>query len=141
MTHVSEERSMAGDSEVDGHHEPARAPTSSAASESTHSGPVALRCPTCAADCPAAARYCPWCGSELRSDLGGTERRIVTTLFADIVGFTALSELHDPEDVHAGLHAYFAMARATIERFGGSVEKFIGDAVTGVFGLPSPTRG
>ena len=64
------------------------------------------------------------------------ERRTVTTLFCDLVGFTAMSEAADPEDVDACLRAYGARARALIERHGGTVEKFIGDAVVGVFGIP-----
>jgi class 3 adenylate cyclase/tetratricopeptide (TPR) repeat protein len=64
------------------------------------------------------------------------ERRVVTALFCDLVGFTAASESADPEDVNAMLGGYFAVARAAIERFGGTVTKFIGDAVVGVFGVP-----
>ncbi len=62
---------------------------------------------------------------------------MVTALFCDLVGFTAASESADPEDVNAMLGGYFAVARAAIERFGGTVEKFIGDAVVGVFGVPT----
>ncbi|MEI6726809.1 MAG: adenylate/guanylate cyclase domain-containing protein, partial [Actinomycetes bacterium] len=65
-----------------------------------------------------------------------TERKVVTTLFADLVGFTALGERHDPEDVDAALRGYYALARTIIERFGGVVEKYIGDAVVGLFGGP-----
>jgi class 3 adenylate cyclase len=64
------------------------------------------------------------------------ERRIVSVLFADLVGFTPLSERLDPEDVAAIQDAYFAATRDTIERYGGTVEKFIGDAVMAVFGAP-----
>ncbi len=66
----------------------------------------------------------------------GEERKVVTSLFCDLVGFTATSEAADP-DVDKMLAAYFAMARAQIEAFGGIVEKFIGDAVVGVFGVPA----
>ncbi|HET9648287.1 MAG TPA: AAA family ATPase, partial [Microlunatus sp.] len=65
------------------------------------------------------------------------ERKVVTALFCDLVGFTALSESADPEDVDRMLTRYFAMARSAIEAFGGVVEKFIGDAVVGVFGVPA----
>ncbi|MGH2455989.1 MAG: ATP-binding protein [Candidatus Limnocylindria bacterium] len=65
------------------------------------------------------------------------ERRIVTALFCDLVGFTASSENADPEDVDRMLSAYAAMARREIEYHGGVVEKFIGDAVVGVFGVPT----
>jgi len=64
------------------------------------------------------------------------ERRIVTVLFADLVGFTPLSERLDAEDVAAIQDAYFAVTRETIERYGGVVEKFIGDAVMAAFGIP-----
>src|SRR3989442_12466963 len=64
------------------------------------------------------------------------ERRIVTVLFADLVGFTALSERLDAEDVSLVQDAYFAAVRETIERHGGQLEKFIGDAAMAVFGAP-----
>src|SRR5918999_5241421 len=67
---------------------------------------------------------------------GGSERRIVTVLFGDLVGFTTLSEQHDPEDVAIVQDAYFAAVRDTLGRYGGSIEKFIGDAVMAVFGVP-----
>src|ERR1700694_3905683 len=65
------------------------------------------------------------------------ERRHVTVLFADLVGFTALSEQRDAEDVRELLSRYFATARTIIARYGGTVEKFIGDAVMAVWGVPS----
>jgi class 3 adenylate cyclase len=64
------------------------------------------------------------------------ERRIVTILFADLVGFTSLSERLDAEDVATVQSAYFATVRETIERYGGRLEKFIGDAAMAVFGVP-----
>src|SRR2546423_13422502 len=64
------------------------------------------------------------------------ERRIVTVLFADLVGFTSLSERLDAEDVSLVQDAYFDAARETIERHGGQLEKFVGDAVMAVFGAP-----
>jgi len=67
----------------------------------------------------------------------GEERRIVSVLFVDMVGSTARAEKLDPEDIRVYLDAYFASVRAEIERFGGRVEKFIGDAVMGVFGAPT----
>ena len=87
---------------------------------------------------PAGARFCPCCGvplAEARPE--ATERKVVTTLFADLVEYTAFGERHDPEDVDAALRAYFDLARTIIERFGGVVEKFIGDAVVGLFGVPA----
>ena len=65
-----------------------------------------------------------------------SERRVASLLFADLVGFTPLSESRDPEAVRELLSAYFDRARAVVERYGGTVEKFIGDAVCAVFGVP-----
>jgi class 3 adenylate cyclase/tetratricopeptide (TPR) repeat protein len=65
-----------------------------------------------------------------------TERRVVTVLFVDLVGYTRLAEQLDPEDVSRLLTPYYGSVRAELERFGGTVEKFIGDAILGVFGAP-----
>src|SRR5881227_4318194 len=65
------------------------------------------------------------------------ERKIVTVLFADLVGFTARAEQLDPEDVEAILRPYHERLRRELERFGGTVEKFIGDAVMALFGAPT----
>ena len=93
-------------------------------------------------------KFCPECGTPVSAEANrvGEERRVVTALFCDLVGFTAASEKADPEDVDRMLTAYFAMARARIEGHGGVVQKFIGDAVVGVFGVPvahedDPERG
>src|SRR5919109_3840996 len=67
---------------------------------------------------------------------GRRERKVVTVLFADLVGFTARAETLDPEDVEAILRPYHERLRGELERFGGTVEKFIGDAVVAVFGAP-----
>ena len=94
-------------------------------------------CPACRGLLPDGARFCPSCGTRLDASLQeATERKVVTTLFADLVGFTALGERYDPEDVDVALRAYYGLARQVIERFGGIVEKFIGDAVVGLFGIP-----
>src|SRR5215208_7802215 len=77
--------------------------------------------------------------SSARVGPGGSmsiERRIVTVLFADLAGFTPMSERLDAEDVATIQDAYFASVRDTIGRYGGVVEKFIGDAVMAVFGAP-----
>ena len=66
-----------------------------------------------------------------------SERRVTSLLFADLVGFTPLSETRDPEAVRELLSAYFERARAVVERYGGTIEKFIGDAVCAVWGVPS----
>ncbi|HEY8632220.1 MAG TPA: adenylate/guanylate cyclase domain-containing protein, partial [Candidatus Limnocylindrales bacterium] len=65
------------------------------------------------------------------------ERRLVTVLFADVVGSTAMGEALDPEDVRALLGRFFAIARDAIEQHGGQLEKFIGDAVMAVWGTPA----
>src|SRR6202035_5030670 len=65
-----------------------------------------------------------------------SERRLVSVLFADLVGFTSLSEHRDPEEVRELLSRYFDRCRALIERYGGTIEKFIGDAVMAVWGTP-----
>jgi class 3 adenylate cyclase len=65
------------------------------------------------------------------------ERKVVTVLFADLVGFTSRAESLDPEDVHAVLRPYHERLRTELERYGGTVEKFIGDAVMALFGAPS----
>lgn len=69
-------------------------------------------------------------------EASNVDRRIVSVLFADVVGFTPLSERLDPEDVATIQDAYFRATRETIERHGGVVEKFIGEAVMAVFGAP-----
>ena len=88
---------------------------------------------------PGAFPYCPFCGASLSAPARpvAEERKVVTALFCDLVGFTELSESADPEDVDRMLAAYFEVARAQIEAHGGSVQKFIGDAVVGVFGVPA----
>src|SRR6187551_2836198 len=64
------------------------------------------------------------------------ERKVISVVFADLVGFTARSESLDPEDVEAFLHPYHQLLRAELEAYGGTVEKFIGDAVVAIFGAP-----
>jgi class 3 adenylate cyclase len=93
-------------------------------------------CPNCAAENPEGARFCNSCGTPLTVVAGREERRIVTVLFADMAGFTARAERLDPEDVRAILNRYYGRLRAEIEPFGGTVEKFIGDAVVAIFGAP-----
>jgi class 3 adenylate cyclase/tetratricopeptide (TPR) repeat protein len=85
------------------------------------------------------AHFCSACGSPVSGRGQGSteERKAVTALFCDLVGFTAASESADPEDVDRVLGAYFGVARAQIEGHGGVVEKFIGDAVVGIFGVPA----
>ena len=99
-----------------------------------------VACPSCRTESPVGFRFCPACATPLGTAAAVSlpeERKVVTALFCDLVGFTATSESADPEDVDRMLTAYFAMARAQIEAHGGVVEKFIGDAVVGVFGVPA----
>ena len=97
-----------------------------------------LACPACGAENRSGARFCDECGGRLAAPVAAAEeRKVVTTLFCDLVGFTAMSEAADPEDVDALLRNYFARATKVIESHGGTVEKFIGDAVVGVFGVPA----
>jgi predicted ATPase/class 3 adenylate cyclase len=94
-------------------------------------------CPSCGWEAPEGARFCAFCGAALAFEPAGREeRKVVSVVFVDLVGHTARSEAADPEDVRALLAPYHARARAELERFGGRVEKFIGDAVMAVFGAP-----
>src|SRR5438874_1766230 len=93
-------------------------------------------CPACGQENPAAAKFCLECGAALAADVRREERKVVTVFFADLVGFTQRAELLDPEDVRALLRGYHQHLRGELELFGGTVEKFIGDAVVAVFGAP-----
>jgi class 3 adenylate cyclase/tetratricopeptide (TPR) repeat protein len=111
-------------------------------------------CSNCGALLPAGAKFCAECGVATGATEGSTagsapldaaaelsrepvaERRLVSVLFADLVGFTTASEVRDAEDTREHLTRYFELARERIERYGGTVEKFIGDAVMAVWGAP-----
>ena len=94
-------------------------------------------CPSCGEENPERARFCLACGAGLAEPVSaGEERKVVSVLFVDLVGFTDRSDRADPEDVRATLRPYHERVKADIERFGGTVEKFIGDAVMAVFGAP-----
>ncbi len=94
-------------------------------------------CPSCARANADDARFCSGCGTALATPSPvREERKVVTCLFCDLVGFTARAERMDPEDVRRLLQPYHASVRSELERFGGTVEKFIGDAVMAVFGAP-----
>src|SRR6059058_3939203 len=97
-----------------------------------------VTCPACGHENPDSSRFCGMCGAALVPVAAPPreERKVVTILFTDLVGSTARAEDLDPEDVSATLSAYYAQLRAELERFGGTVEKFIGDAVMAVFGAP-----
>ncbi len=94
-------------------------------------------CRACGQENPPVARFCLACGASIAEDSAPRdERRVVTVIFVDLVGFTAKAERLDPEEVRAVLGPYHERARREIESFGGVVEKFIGDAVMGLFGAP-----
>ncbi|HET9680448.1 MAG TPA: adenylate/guanylate cyclase domain-containing protein, partial [Candidatus Limnocylindrales bacterium] len=127
--------------------------------------PLAATCPVCGSAVAPGAKFCGSCGSRMpgpgvpssRDDPGrvdatsgrdgpepaqaaphaGTERRVVSVLFADLVGFTAMSAGMDAESVREIQGRYFERAREIVERYGGSIEKFIGDAVMAVWGAPT----
>ena len=106
-----------------------------------------MNCPNCGTPNTPEARYCGECGHGLAAAdastptvaataAPATERRLVSVLFADLVGFTTISEARDAEDVRELLGSYFEISRSVVERYGGTVEKFIGDAVMAVWGTP-----
>ena len=108
-------------------------------------------CSSCGTSNAPGARFCSECGAPLGAPAAAaapavvaadqpTERRLVSVLFADLVGFTTLSETRDAEEVRALLSRYFDTCRRLIELYGGTVEKFIGDAVMAVWGTPTATE-
>jgi class 3 adenylate cyclase/tetratricopeptide (TPR) repeat protein len=112
-------------------------------------GPLAAVCSSCGSSNPPGQRFCGECGAVLtqpsaeRPEASASpgepplaERRLVSVLFADLVGFTSLSESRDPEEVRELLSRYFESCRRLIELYGGVAEKFIGDAVMAVWGTP-----
>jgi class 3 adenylate cyclase/tetratricopeptide (TPR) repeat protein len=95
-------------------------------------------CPSCGSKNADGAKFCSECGSALSAvrSLRREERKVVSVVFVDLVGSTARAESSDPEDVRALLRVYHERAREELENRGGTVEKFIGDAVVAVFGAP-----
>ncbi len=109
--------------------------------------PLARPCPACGAANSPGAKFCGECGSPLAADATAparaapaAERKHVSVLFADLVGFTALAEDRDSEDTRELLSRYFDICRRLIGLYGGTVEKFIGDAVMAVWGTPTATE-
>jgi class 3 adenylate cyclase len=115
--------------------------------------PASAGCPTCGEPLTPGKRFCRRCGATLFEAApapapvsppvpgSAAERRMCSVLFCDVVGFTPLSEARDPEAVRELLSEYFRVARTVIGRYGGVVEKFIGDAVMAVWGTPVATEG
>src|ERR671924_2404001 len=104
-----------------------------------HHRKIALmkRCARCGTENPEGFRFCGNCGAELAEAAPPREvRKTVTVLFCDVTGSTAMGERLDPESTRRVMSRYFDAMRVAIERHGGTVEKFIGDAVMAVFGIP-----
>ena len=117
--------------------------------------PVRLSCRSCGTELSAGQKFCPGCGTPQSAEAASipasspaaapstatsvpvAERRVTSVLFGDLVGFTPLSEARDPEEVRELLGRYFDAAREIVARYGGTIEKFIGDAVMAVWGVPT----
>jgi class 3 adenylate cyclase len=98
-----------------------------------------LICSSCGKENPEGFAFCGFCTAPLAEQPlppALEERKVVSVVFCDLVGFTAASEQQDPEDVRARIRPYHARLRQEIERYGGTVEKFVGDAVMAAFGAP-----
>jgi class 3 adenylate cyclase/tetratricopeptide (TPR) repeat protein len=110
---------------------------------------LSVACPSCGAESAPGSRFCISCGAALRYGPGTdaphelteteprAERRRVSVLFVDLENFTPLAESLDPEEVRTIQSRYFEVARSTVARYGGTIEKFIGDAVMAVWGAPA----
>jgi class 3 adenylate cyclase len=95
-------------------------------------------CRSCGRENDSDARFCDACGAQLDAQPSGAEtRKVVTVVFTDVVDSTALGERLDPESLRRVMWRYFDAMQATLERHGGTVEKFIGDAIVAVFGVPA----
>ena len=110
---------------------------------------LARACPSCGTQNAPGVKFCGECGGALSTSTRmaapaqaapAAERRLVSVLFADLVGFTTFSESRDSEEVRELLSRYFDTSRRLIELYGGTVEKFIGDAVMAVWGTPTATE-
>jgi class 3 adenylate cyclase/tetratricopeptide (TPR) repeat protein len=95
-----------------------------------------LTCPNCGKQNPEGFRFCGFCSTPLTPGEGREVRKLVTVVFCDVIGSTSLGESLDPESLRGVMSRYFDVARAALEHHGGTVEKFIGDAVMAVFGVP-----
>jgi class 3 adenylate cyclase/tetratricopeptide (TPR) repeat protein len=99
--------------------------------------PRVVTCASCGAENPDGFRFCGACGADLSTPAGREVRKTVTVVFADVTGSTALGERLDPESLRRVMSRYFDEAQTVLEHHGGTVEKFIGDAVMAVFGVPT----
>src|SRR6476659_6450951 len=95
-----------------------------------------ITCVQCSSPLPANAKFCLECGTPVAAAPEREVRKTVTLLFTDVTGSTAMGETLDPEAYRGVMGRYFDVARAAVERHGGTVEKFVGDAVLAVFGVP-----
>ena len=96
-----------------------------------------MTCPVCGHPLPPGARFCPNCGAVVATPLGTEERKMVTVLFADLVDSTGLAQRLDPERAREVLGRFFDAATEELQALRGRPEKFIGDAVMAIFGLPT----
>ena len=113
--------------------------------------PLARTCPSCGTPYQAGQKFCGECGTTLDAGAAAAakrngeghvaERRLCSVLFVDLVGFTPLTEARDAEEIRELLSKYFDQARTVIARYGGVVEKFIGDAVMAIWGTPVAVEG
>lgn len=107
--------------------------------EDGYYAPSTMACHACSEPVPAGARFCPSCGTaqvSIAERVAGDERRVVTVLFADIVGFTRLAERRDPEQVKRLIDSVFERLVEVVEAHGGVVDKVLGDAIVALFGAP-----
>ncbi len=94
-----------------------------------------MDCRQCGESNPPRARFCSACGNALQQQAGDAERKQVTVLFSDLSGYTTLSEKLDPEEAREIIAAIFARAAEIVSRYGGQIEKFVGDAIMAIFGV------
>ena len=97
---------------------------------------MAPRCPNCRSEVSPGARFCQTCGHPLSAEAPAEERKLATALFVDLVDSTKLADRLDPEKVRSILQAYFSLVSTTVQAWGGTVEKYVGDAAVAVFGVP-----
>src|SRR5919197_2551668 len=94
-------------------------------------------CTHCGAELPAGARFCPSCAAPVDAPTASEERKVATILFADLAASTELGGSQDPERTRALLDRFYDAMAEEVERAGGTIEKFVGDAVMAAFGVPA----